>query len=593
MSQRRTLRQNIDYTSKDYEAFRNDLINLIPYKMPEYSDYSQSDAGIMLIELLSYGMDILSYYQDRMANEVYLPTATQRQSVIDIVKSLGYRLSNATPSSSEVVFVLTEASTFGRVIPQGTPISTDGTSYEEPIQFETTQDLTIPSGAIGNEQDEEGNYLYSVPVVQGITIPQEIVGSSNGRPLQRFRLNYQDVIDGSVELEVNEGARFEVWNDVTNDPTGTTVDGKHYVRETDEDGFTWITFGDGLNGKIPVIGNDNIIATYRVGGGRDTNVGANTITVLLDNLAGIDRVFNPIPATGGLDRETIEQARVNAPRLFKSQDRAVTREDYEALALSVPGVAKSRAVPDEDREMNTVYVTIAPNGGGQPTPKLIQDVSQLIQDRKMITTQVFMETPKYVLGRVSLDVRLREQQSRAEIQTYVMESLKTIFDFQTREFGEGMPVSRIYQEIMNISGVHSVLINRTTIKPLIEWTQVSGNPNFENVDILEGSKYEGWWKVVLTSSTNFNVYQVDYATNNDEILTLKGSGQFGQEFTDTDNLIRFTITERPAEERVSCSAGDSWRFRTTPYLADIEVLRYEILLLDEEDLTVNMIGGRP
>ena len=582
-------RPNIDYTSKDYEAFRHDMINLIPHILPEYTDFSQSDAGIMMIELNAYVADILSYYQDRQANETYLGTATQRKSVIDITRQLGYPLKNAVPSSSRLVVVLSEPAGSQFTIPRGFSVSTEGSDYEEEITFETMEDLVIPRGALGNEKDPDtGEYLYTAEIVQGITIPSEIVGSSNGQPQQRFRLEYQNVIDGSVNIYVDEGGGLELWTDVTNDLIGSTEDGKQYHRETDEDGFTYIVFGDGLNGKIPAIGTDNIYGGYRVGGGEYTNVGSNAITVANTNIAGIEEIFNPIPATGGVDRETINSAKNQAPKSFRTQERAVTPEDYENIALTIPGVAKARAVPDE-LSATTVLVTIAPSGGGIPNSNLIEDVANLLDDRKMITTNVVIEMPKYVMTKITVEARIHDTWSRKEVQAYITESLKSLFNFDTRDFGEGVPVSRIYHDLMQVQGMYSLILKRTTIDPVIDWVIVSGNPTFENVTVNPNLEYRGEWKIEMTSSTNFKVVKVDRNTDGGLIeRESMGTGTMGTTFKSSDNSLEFLLEEG----NVSCTAGDHWVLRTSPYLGDIEIKGHEILLLDEDNLEITITGGR-
>lgn len=581
------LKPSIDYTSKDYEAFRNDLINLIPQILPEYTDFSQSDAGIMLIELLSYGMDILSYYQDRIANETYLYTATQRKSVIDILKLLGYRLHGPIPSKSEVVFKLVEPLSYDLVISKGFMVGTRETENEEAVIFETTQDLIIPAGAIGTEQDPEtGEYLYKVPVIQGITIYDEILGSSDGQPLQRFRLENPNVIDDSIEVYVDEGSGFELWTNLTNQPFDSTTDGRFYETETDEYGYTYIIFSDGIRGRIPTPGIDNIKATYRVGGGIHTNVGANTIVVPYTNMPEIDSVFNPIPATGGEDAETIEEAREKAPKLFKSLMRAVTLEDYKVIAETVPGVAKAHAYLDPS-SINTVHVVIAPEGGGQPSSTLINNVFNTLDNVKVITTQVMIDNPRYVLARLSLTVNIEDTANQNDIRTFVIETLRDIFSFELSQFGKGVPRSRVIHDIMRITGVVNCSIDRMTIKPFIEIGQLTGNPTFDDVIVLPELNYEGYWKVVLTSPTQFDVFQVSYDQNGEEILTYKGSGQFGQQFTSNDNTIKFTIQAGTQ----SCNTGDWWRFRTVPYLTDITIQDTELLLLDETDLQITINGG--
>ena len=66
----RTATNGIDYTSKDYESYRADMLKSLQEKMPEYTDLRESDAGVVIIELLAQGLDVLSLYQDILANEV-------------------------------------------------------------------------------------------------------------------------------------------------------------------------------------------------------------------------------------------------------------------------------------------------------------------------------------------------------------------------------------------------------------------------------------------------------------------------------------------------------------------------------------------
>ncbi|HZJ64910.1 MAG TPA: putative baseplate assembly protein [Kofleriaceae bacterium] len=82
----------IDYVTKDYDGFREGMLALIPQLMPNWSDRSESDFGVVLIELFAYVADILSYYQDRVANEAYLGTATQRRSVAELLRLIDYQM---------------------------------------------------------------------------------------------------------------------------------------------------------------------------------------------------------------------------------------------------------------------------------------------------------------------------------------------------------------------------------------------------------------------------------------------------------------------------------------------------------------------
>src|SRR5690606_4326675 len=148
-----------------------------------------------------------------------------------------------------------------------------------------------------------------------------------GIPNQMFRLKYPNVINSpehgfsSIQIMVNEGSGFESWTDATDRPEDIPESGKFYTTEVDDDNVTWIKFGDGVTGKLPLTGVDNIRATYRIGGGAQTNVGQGTINTLQSTLAGVVSVTNIVPATGGLDPETIEEARVMAPLFHRTSHR--------------------------------------------------------------------------------------------------------------------------------------------------------------------------------------------------------------------------------------------------------------------------------
>lgn len=88
----------IDYTSRDYEAYRTLMIEKLQEKMPEYTDTSSTDAGIVIIEALANGLDILSLYSDIVANDVVLPTTQDRKLAVALAKCLGYTPYNQTAS---------------------------------------------------------------------------------------------------------------------------------------------------------------------------------------------------------------------------------------------------------------------------------------------------------------------------------------------------------------------------------------------------------------------------------------------------------------------------------------------------------------
>ena len=166
-----------------------------------------------------------------------------------------------------------------------------------------------------------------------------------------------------------------------------------------------IQFGDGRRGMVPPEGKNSIVATsYRVGGGALGNVNANTLTSLGRALAYIESVTNPIPATGGGDRETIDEAKARAPYTIKSRDRAVTTEDYEMLALRASTqLARSKCVPDRS---NRGHVTLAllPKADTRgeelnrrlvPSNEVMRFVKNYLEERKLVGTVLNVVRPRY------------------------------------------------------------------------------------------------------------------------------------------------------------------------------------------------------
>lgn len=94
-----------DYTSRDYYALREELVARVKSRVPEWTGNDPADFGIALIEAFAFMGDQLNYYVDRVANESYLATATQRQSILEIASSLGYIPTGYTASTMDVTII--------------------------------------------------------------------------------------------------------------------------------------------------------------------------------------------------------------------------------------------------------------------------------------------------------------------------------------------------------------------------------------------------------------------------------------------------------------------------------------------------------
>jgi len=274
-----------------------------------------------------------------------------------------------------------------------------------------------------------------VSVSNAAQIDEEILGSSNGLPDQRFYLANVPVLD--IKILVDEGLGFQEWKEV-DDFTMSSSQDKHYVlnRGTGE-----ILFGDGEKGKIPAAGTDNIKASpYRYGGGTRGNVGAFTINQLRSSHVYIDSCFNKEAAKGGGDEETVEQAIERGPtEQLKTRNRAVTNEDFETLTLeSSTGIARAKTLPLFDPAKPTeeipgvVSVIAMPKGGGTLSMALRNAIREYLDTRRLVTAQLYVIDPEYIPVDIKATVVKTEEANASALEDKVK---KVIAEFLNPEYG--------------------------------------------------------------------------------------------------------------------------------------------------------------
>jgi hypothetical protein len=403
----------IDYTSKDFAGFKASLLDYASREFPEWQSRSEGDFGVVLVELLSYMGDILSYYGDRLQAEAYLSTATQRLSILQIAELLGYVPSSAVPAVGTVTFKSANPGPASVVIPAGTAVVTGYIeSLDDSIVYETdaVASITVAGGEV------------TVPVTQGQTRSMRLLGSSNGLASQQYRITERPVIENSVHLFVSTGydsqgtETSEEWTQILYLVDGDSND-KVFATFNDEAGATWVSFGDNLNGQIP--NNQlNVYATYRIGGGVVGNISANQVINIADpSVSGVsvslDNAGQSMSSAmiSGTDQESTDQIRSNAPRAFRTQNRAVTLQDFIDATISVPGVLRANAVAGSFTSV-TVFV-VGPNGAA-PNALLISNVQRVLAGKALAGCSISVASPAFIsvnvggnstsLGTVTVDI---------------------------------------------------------------------------------------------------------------------------------------------------------------------------------------------
>ena len=193
-------RQIIDYTARDYDSFLASMRALIPEKLPEWTDYqSEADFGNVLLQLFAHMGDILSYYVDRVANESFLGTAQTRRSIIHHLQLIGYQLATAAPASTTLTLKFPVDCQQQITLTKGNAFATKSQNNQPPIRFEYTRDadLVIDCSQLPELTDTKGKKYKQypgVPVEEGRLIRDEILGTSDGSPNQKFTLAHSPLI---------------------------------------------------------------------------------------------------------------------------------------------------------------------------------------------------------------------------------------------------------------------------------------------------------------------------------------------------------------------------------------------------------------
>ena len=234
-----------------------------------------------------------------------------------------------------------------------------------------------------------------------------------------------------------------------------------FVTSLDDDGKTTLELGDGHEGARAPSGNGNVLATYRKGIGTAGNVAAGKITLLAARPLGVRGVTNPLPATGGGDRESRDDARGNAGLTIQTLDRVVSIQDYGHFARAFAGVAKASADWVWDGFERCVLLSIAAEKGAQldPTSPLHDDLLSALKKAGDPFVPVLAVSYRPVAFRVGLQVKVDEADYlKADVLTAVEAALRAAYTFDARDFGEPVTLAEITALAQDVTGVIAVRV---------------------------------------------------------------------------------------------------------------------------------------
>lgn len=343
-------------TGLDFDVIRANLRNYIASKN-EFSDYDFADSALgTLLDLLAYNTYYNGFYANMVVNESFLDTAQNYDSVVSLAKTLGYTPTSARGASANVkmTFTLSVAnSTFRSItVPKNTAFlsQVNGVSY----RFVTPQTYTISA----NTNDGFSDYIT---ITEGEPLTHRYIFNSSSNTA--FVLPNEKVDTTSISVTVTASGNTQSYT-LADDIFSVTSNSQVYFVEADRGQKYKISFGDGVLGKQPATGSV-VAISYRVCNGRLPN-GANSYNLINTTIDGQSSInIQPVGrATGGADIEDIESVRFNAPRMYQTQNRSVTANDYKNILLEqnpdIQGISVWGGEENDPPIYGKVFVSIKP-----------------------------------------------------------------------------------------------------------------------------------------------------------------------------------------------------------------------------------------
>ena len=304
----------------------------------------------------------------------------------------------------------------------------------------------------------------------------EVLGTGDARrPFPAFTLRGAPVTHVAAATAIGAASTLEIrvadvrWDEVPalhGQPPGARV----YETTVDDDGKTTVRFGDGRTGaRLPT--GAGVRAAYRKGLGAAGNVRADALTLLLSAPPGLQAVTNPLPATGGADAETLDDARRAAPLPILALGRAVALKDYEGFALAFAGVNKALATWTWNGERRGVLLTVAGPGGAVVEPGGATHAALLAALRAAGDPFVPLALRPHApaLFRLAATLHADPAHLSDRVRTDAEAALRDAFAPAARAFGQPVTLGEVAAVLHTVPGVVAVDVDelyRTDVAPV-------------------------------------------------------------------------------------------------------------------------------
>jgi hypothetical protein len=338
----------------------------------------------------------------------------------------------------------------------------DGKTFAWRISSEPVHTILTLASPLAYKYDASTVNLSGnvVKATHGQTVAEVLGNGAGSQAFQTFALHQSPLTytsaptpagaESTLEVRVNEIEWHEADNLAALGPTD-----RGYITQTNDADQTSVIFGNGEHGALTPTGNVNIKAIYRYGIGKPGNVQAQQISQLATRPLGVQGVINPLPATGGADRDSADQARRNTPLAVKALDRLVGVEDYADFARTFAGIGKAAAARLSDGRRQLVHVTIA---GADDIPidvnsDLYRNLAQALRQYGDPSLPIQVCVRKVKLLVISAAMRVLPSYQWESVEPNIRAALLDAFSFDSRDLGQSAFLSEAVSVMQAVEGV--------------------------------------------------------------------------------------------------------------------------------------------
>lgn len=622
--------RRLKVTELDFDLVKENLRDFMGAQS-EFTDYDFEGAGInILMELLAYNTHFNGFYANMIANESYLDTATQRDSVVSLAKHLSYvpRSQLGARATLDLAFtpndlggydsgVSSATSRLGTnvVIPKGSIFTSTlenlTYSYVTTKSYTATPTANSTGGFLVDDTSTSSVVPYTakdVEVVQGVYTSIQYV--FNEQVSQRFIIPNSAVDTTTISVVVTDslssssGTIYTLVDDFVALDQDSDV---FFLQEISGEKYE-IYFGDGVIGSKPKDGNvidiSYVVSEGEIGNGA-TIFESDPIKSPFYGIDGSTRTYAPtvttvIAASGGSEREGIESIKYLGPLNYEAQNRAVTAPDYVVkLKSEYSSLDAVHSWGGEDNippNYGKVYISIKPKNGYVLTnTEKTRIKNEILKAQNMITIEPILVDPSYIFIvptiRVKWDSKLTtltEQTLRAgvadEIVRWSEDNLETFDTY----FRYSVLLRTIDEFSVGIVNSTANILLRAEISPTVgisgSYEVLFNNPIFRPSSTHTGS----------VSSTTFNYagYISCSLFDEDGIIKIRGVSSSGDSAVISENAgtVNYTTGKIFLSNFIPTSVdnGGVLSITMTPFYQDIVPGNNQLLAIRDSDLTIRM-----